>query len=126
MSIISDSMAFANDPKLSITRADENGSLTVLRLRGPLVMATAAEFQATMRDEKSHSVLLDFSEVPFIDSAGLGGMISIFLHYKQAGRDLSVAGMNEKCRALMKMTNVENLFPSYASVDAARESFKKN
>lgn len=114
-----------NTPKLSILRADENGTITILRLRGPLIMANAAEFQQAMREEKAHSILLDFSEVPFIDSAGLGGLISIHLHFKQGGRDLAISGMNEKCRALMKMTNVENLFPTYPSVDAARSSLNQ-
>ena len=47
-------------------------------------------------------------------------MISVFLHYKTGNRKLGLVGMNEKCRALMKMTNVENLFPTFASVEAAR------
>jgi len=98
----------------------EGTSPAVLHLEGPLVMATTADFQSWLRAETAQAVVLDFSAVPFVDSAGLGAFISIFLHYKSAGRKLAVVGMNEKCRALLKMTNVENLFPSYPSVEAAR------
>jgi anti-sigma B factor antagonist len=83
-------------------------------------MATLSDFQAQLRAETAPAVVLDFSEVPFIDSSGLGSMISVFLHYKTGNRKLGLVGMNEKCRALMKMTNVENLFPTFASVEAAR------
>lgn len=110
-----------NSPRLSLTRTENPpaGPLAI-HLSGPLVMGTTAEFQSCLRTEPAHAVVLDFTGVPFVDSAGLGALIAIFLHYKQGGRKLAVVGMNEKCRALLKMTNVENLFPTFASVDAAR------
>jgi|SRR5208282_650421 len=110
-----------NSPKLSLTRTgNSDGGPLTLQLSGPLVMATTVDFQNSLRSETAPSVILEFSEVPYIDSAGLGALIAIFLHYKQAGRKLVVVGMNDKCRALLKMTNVENLLPTYASVEAAR------
>lgn len=99
---------------------DDSATPVVLHVSGPLVMATIADFQNQLRGETAPSVVLDFGEVPFIDSSGLGAMISIFLHFKQSGRKVVVVGMNEKCRALVKMTNVENLFPTYPSIEAAR------
>jgi anti-sigma B factor antagonist len=85
-------------------------------------MATTADFQSWLRAETAQVLVLDFTNVPFVDSAGLGALISIFLHYKNGGRKLALAGLNEKCRALLKMSNVENLFPTFASVDAARSA----
>jgi anti-sigma B factor antagonist len=110
-----------NTPKLSILREESSpGAPVVMHLTGPLVMATIADFQRTLRGETTAAVVLDFTEVPFIDSSGLGSMIGIHLHYKQANRKLAVTNMNEKCTALLKMTNVENLFPTFVSIDAAR------
>lgn len=109
--------------KLSLARNDAvAGGPQVLRLIGPLVMSTAAEFQRWMRAEPAATIVLDFSECPFIDSAGLGAVIAVFLHYKQQGRKFVITGMNEKCRALLKMTNVEHLFPTFDSVDNARKA----
>jgi anti-sigma B factor antagonist len=109
-----------NSPKLQFVRSETPGGPVVIALTGPIVMATLSDFQAQLRAETAPTVVLDFSEVPFIDSSGLGSMISVFLHYKTGNRKLGLVGMNEKCRALMKMTNVENLFPTFASVEAAR------
>jgi anti-sigma B factor antagonist len=110
-------------PKLSITRnGDDSPGPKVLHLIGPLVMSTTADFQQQLRAEPAQTVVLDFTEVPFIDSAGLGAAISIFLHFKKSGRKLAVSGMNEKCRALLKMTNVEQLFPMFDSVESARSA----
>ena len=110
-------------PKLSITRNgnDSPGPL-VLHLIGPLVMGTTADFSRQLRAEPAQTVVLDFTEVPFIDSAGLGAAISIYLHFKRTERKLAVSGMNEKCRALLKMTNVEQLFPMFDSVESARSA----
>ena len=105
--------------KISFLR-DDSTTPVVVHMSGPLVMATIGDFQNQLRGETAPSVVLDFGEVPFIDSSGLGSMISIYLHFKQTGRKLAVVGMNEKCRALVKMTNVENIFPNFASVEAAR------
>ena len=115
------SSGLMNSPKLSLTRSESTpaGPL-VLHLHGPLVMATTADFQSGLRAETAQVLVLDFTNVPFVDSAGLGALISIFLHYKTGGRKLALAGLNEKCRALLKMSNVENLFPTFATVEAAR------
>ncbi|MFZ0634821.1 MAG: STAS domain-containing protein [Candidatus Acidiferrales bacterium] len=113
-----------NAPRLTLTRGDASSAgPEVLTLIGPLVMATTATFQEWLRSETAGSVILDFNEVPFIDSAGLGAMISIFLHYKRNSRKLALVGVNEKCHALFRMTNVESLFPNFATVDDARKSF---
>jgi anti-sigma B factor antagonist len=112
-----------NTPRLSLTRSDAvSGGPQILHLIGPLVMATTADFQQWMRSEPAQTVVLDFAEVPYIDSAGLGAVISVFLHFKQAGRKIALSSMNEKCRALMKMTNVEHLFQTFDSVDNARKA----
>ncbi|MGC1580708.1 MAG: STAS domain-containing protein [Candidatus Acidiferrales bacterium] len=109
-----------DSPKLSITRTEGTAAgPLVLHLDGPLVMATTADFQKSLRTETAQVLILDFTAVPFIDSAGLGSLISIFLHFKNGGRKLALIGLNEKGRALLKMTNVENLFPTYATVEAA-------
>jgi anti-anti-sigma factor len=110
-----------NSPKLAVTRSETTppGPL-VLHLNGPLVMATTANFQSSLRAETAQILVLDFTGVPFVDSAGLGALISVFLHYKAGNRKLALVGLNEKCRALLKMSNVENLFPTFATVDAAR------
>src|SRR5580658_4527583 len=110
-------------PKLSIRRnGNDAPGPQVLHLVGPLVMGTIADFSQQLRTEPAQTVVLDFAEVPFIDSAGLGAAISIFLHFKKSGRKLAVSGMNEKCRALLKMTNVEQLFPMFDTVESARNA----
>ena len=47
----------------------------ILQMKGPLSLHTVFEFQSVLRAETSPNVIIDFSGVPFIDSAGLGALV---------------------------------------------------
>jgi len=60
-------------PSESLRIEDQPGAQPrqrILRLDGPLVMATIFEFQATVRADTSRSLIIDFTNVPYVDSAG--------------------------------------------------------
>ena len=62
-------------PKDSLRIDDQPGTQAgqrVLRLHGALVMTTMFEFQATVRADQSRSLIIDFANVPYLDSAGIG------------------------------------------------------
>jgi anti-anti-sigma regulatory factor len=52
----------------------------------------------------------------------LGAIVGAMLSYQKAGRKLLLAGANERVTALMDMTNVRKLLPSFASVELAEAS----
>lgn len=82
----------------------------VLRCKGPLTMGTLFAFQSALRSETAGTVIVDLSEVPYIDSAGLGSLVMAQVSYQRGGRQLALAGVNERVRTLLKMTKVEQLF----------------
>lgn len=82
----------------------------VLRCKGPLTMGTLFAFQSALRSETAVTVIVDLSEVPYIDSAGLGSLVMAQVSYQRGGRQLALAGVNERVRTLLKMTKVEQLF----------------
>ena len=51
----------------------------ILRLKGSLNIQTIFGFQSAVRAENSPVVILDFSGVPFIDSAGLGALVGAYV-----------------------------------------------
>ena len=91
----------------------------VLRLSGPLNIHTIFDFQNAIRAEESSALVVDFSGVPYIDSAGLGAVVGAFVSAQRAHRKLAFAGMNERVKALLSMTHVSQLFRSYATVEEA-------
>ena len=107
-------------PKLSITRnGDDSPGPQVLHLVGPLVMSTTADFSQQLRAEPAQTVVLDFTEVPFIDSAGLGALVAAHVSSQKTMRRLAYAQMNTQVKALIDMTHVSQIIKSYPTIKEA-------
>ncbi len=91
----------------------------VLRLRGPLTMENVASFQNAVRREGSSLVFLDLSEVPYVDSAGLGSLVSAYISRQKAGQRVVLAGVNDRVLKLFEITKVEPLFLIFPTVGDA-------
>jgi anti-sigma B factor antagonist len=76
-------------------------------------------------DEGKNKVVVDLKNVKFINSAGLGTLISGLTTMRNAGGDLKIANPTEKIESLLMITRLIKVFESYSSVDEAVESFNK-
>jgi anti-sigma B factor antagonist len=93
----------------------------ILRVKGPLNIQTIFDFQTALRAETSPALIIDFTEVPFIDSTGLGAMVGAHLAAQKANRKLAFAAMNTQVKALLEMTHVSQFFSAYPTIhDAER------
>jgi anti-anti-sigma factor len=92
----------------------------VLALRGPLTAVNAPVFQNAMRrEEPAEVVILDFSDVPYVDSAGLGLLVSAFISRQKAGRKIILSGINPRVQKLFEITRVQDLFLIFSSPEEA-------
>jgi anti-sigma B factor antagonist len=91
----------------------------IVRLRGPLTIHTVFDFQTAIRAEGSPLVIVEFSGVPYMDSAGLGAIVSAYVSAQRANRRLAFAGMNERVKALLSMTQLTRLVQPYETVEDA-------
>ncbi len=85
-----------------------NGTHT-LRLVGALTISTLFEFQNIVRTSVG-SMVLDFTQVPYIDSAGVGALVGAYVRHNRDGHTLTLAGVNERVRNILKGTRVEQFF----------------
>jgi anti-sigma B factor antagonist len=76
-------------------------------------------------DEGKNKVVVDLKNVKFINSVGLGTLISGLTTMRNAGGDLKIANPTEKIESLLMITKLIKVFESYSSVDEAVESFNK-
>src|ERR1700678_22707 len=79
------------------------GDITILVLKGPLTLATLFDFQAALRQPDLKSVIIDFSGVPYVDSAGLGMVLSHWAHTQRIGVKFAVAGVPHAVGVLMRI-----------------------
>jgi anti-sigma B factor antagonist len=107
------------DEDFTIDRS-EAFSHEVLALRGPLTATNAPVFQNAMRrEEPAEVVILDFSDVPYVDSAGLGMLVSAFISRQKAGRRIILSGINARVQKLFEITRMQDLFLIFTSPEEA-------
>jgi anti-sigma B factor antagonist len=91
----------------------------VLRLEGPLVMTTMATLEDAVRTDKTRTLIIDLTAVPYVDSAGIGVLVGAYVSSQNSGRSLALVGANERIRNSLRVAWVESLFRFFDTVSAA-------
>ncbi len=105
---------------LVVDRSDSFPSQEVLALSGPLTASNAPVFQNAMRREESaDTVILDLSQVPYVDSAGLGLLVTAHVSRQKSGRKMVLSGINQRVQKLFEITRVAGLFLIFSSPEEA-------
>jgi anti-sigma B factor antagonist len=94
----------------------------VMVLTGVLTISTLFGFQDFAQADKSETLILDLTAVPYIDSAGLGSVISAHVSRDRQSRKLVLAGVNDRVKMVMTVTGVEQLFQIFPSVAQAEQA----
>jgi anti-anti-sigma factor len=92
---------------------------TIVVLEGPMTIGNMFGFQGELRTIKPQCLILDLTNVPYMDSAGLGVIMNAFVSAQGAGRKLILAGVSDRVRSLLEMTKVDGVLPSCETVAAA-------
>ena len=109
----------ARDTLQIVISAGSREGQKILTLKGSLNIQTIFDFQKATREETASKLIVDFSGVPYVDSAGLGALVGAYVAAQRTQRKLAVAGMNTQVKALIEMTHVSKLFQSYATIKDA-------
>jgi anti-anti-sigma factor len=111
------------DEPLTVTAAPGSSEgLTILRLAGPLTLQNTFDFQQELLQHKPAVLILDLTESPYMDSAGLGLLMNYYVSAEKNGRKLLLAGANERINALLQTTKVHLILKNYPSAADAEAS----
>ena len=97
-------------------------NVTVIQPTGRLNMAAASTLRKQLQDiveGGSSRIVVDLSATEFIDSSGLGALISGLKIARQEGGDLRIAATPEQVGTVLELTNLNRVLPTYDSVDTA-------
>jgi len=110
------------EEKLTIINAPgANEEQRILQLNGPITMATLFDFRDTVRAEKAaRTVILDFTQVPYVDSAGVGAIVNAHVSCVNSGRRLLLVAVQDRIRTLMKVTKVEQVLTFFPTLEEAQ------
>ncbi len=78
-----------------------------------------------MRGSTSPTLILDLTQVPYIDSAGIGALVGAYVNHQKDGRRLALVGVTQRVGNTMQITRVEQFFPFYDTVAAAEAGTTK-
>ena len=95
----------------------------VLSLRGPLTMENVSPFLNAVRREDAPTMILDFSGVPYVDSSGLGSLVSACTSCTKSGRRMALTGVNKRVLNVFGITRVEQIFLMFPTLSDALEAF---
>ncbi|HHX40372.1 MAG TPA: STAS domain-containing protein [Armatimonadetes bacterium] len=101
-----------------ITIEDTTEGIPMVYLRGELDAYSAAHFRGaliSLTQEGHRFVVLHLGALDFIDSVGLGSMVSIYTRLKKAGGSFYIAAPSEQISKVLHITGLDALFPLYAS-----------
>jgi anti-sigma B factor antagonist len=91
----------------------------IMKLSGPLTIQTLFDFQDVARRETTKPVIIDLTAVPYMDSAGLGSIVSAFTTSQRNGHGFAITGLSDRIRTLFQITRVDGLLPVFASLELA-------
>ena len=94
----------------------------ILLLRGPITIETAPQFERAVHHENAETMILDLSDVPYIDSVGLGCLVAACVSHQKTGRCLVLTGLKPRVRKVMEITKVNDFFVTFGTTWEAVEA----
>jgi anti-sigma B factor antagonist len=97
---------------------DRRDDVLMVDVEGQLVVTNRQDFKQAILDEVelgARTVVVDFTQSGYIDSSGLGALVSLSKRVRDAGGDVRLTGLNEDLRRLFELTRLDQLFPLYAT-----------
>jgi anti-anti-sigma factor len=87
-------------------QVDSNGKRRIVRIEGKVTFENCPLLQGrldSIMDEGVNEVAIDFKNVPFIDSSGIGEILRLFKHMREVGGEVVLMNPNQKLTDLFAM-----------------------
>jgi anti-anti-sigma factor len=94
------------------------------KLRYPL-LSIFAESVTTLLSQGESNVIVDMSNVVYVDSASIGCLVDLHRQASQAGGALKIAGVQKRVETMLRMTGVHNFIELYPDEAGAVKSFSE-
>lgn len=98
------------------------GQVTVVEVVGQLIVGNRQELKRMILAEVeagTRRFVVDFAMTGYIDSSGLGILVSLSKKIREAGGRLRLASLSEDLRTLFELTRLDTLFDICGSLEEA-------
>ncbi|MGC2097384.1 MAG: STAS domain-containing protein, partial [Candidatus Sulfotelmatobacter sp.] len=87
----------------------------IVRCVGRITSSTSALLQTTVRSliPETESIVLDLTDVSYLDSSGLGAIVGLYLSAKRQHCVLKLVNLNQRLRELFRITKLASVFEGH-------------
>src|ERR671918_3115613 len=111
---------------MTFTLTKERGGPVLVGGEGQLIAGNRQELKQKVLDaveEGARKFVIDFSKTGYIDSSGLGVLVSLSKKIREQGGELRLAGLNADLQTLFELTKLDTLFTITDTRERALQSF---
>ena len=94
-------------------------TLAVYRPNGKFSLETVPYAVQKLRAEVAQHMILDMSGVSFLDSAGVGSLVSLFVNRRSHGETFALAALTQQGNAVVTVAGLQNLLPIHKTLEEA-------
>lgn len=95
--------------------------IRILRLSGPFTLKGVFDFQAVVRGLNDPVLIIDLTNVPYMDSASLGAIMSVHTSVQRHNRHYALVGAVERLLTLFRVAGLEGILVTYPTLEEAQE-----
>jgi anti-sigma B factor antagonist len=98
---------------MSVTTTTSDQGIVIVSVDGQLIVGNRQDLKNLVHealDRGGRKFVIDCTRTGYIDSSGLGALVSMSRKVRESGGELRIAGLNEDLRALFELTKLDTLF----------------
>jgi anti-sigma B factor antagonist len=93
------------DTSVDVTR---DGTTAILRIHGEITGGSEPPIMAAYNEaEGARSIVLDFSQLDYMNSGGIGLLVTLLVRTQRAGQKLLAVGLSEHYRQILALTRLD-------------------
>jgi len=97
-----------------------DGSTAILRIRGEITGGSEPPIMAAYAEAgDARSVVLDFSQLEYMNSGGIGLLVTLLVRAQRAGQKLLAVGLTEHYRQILALTRLDEAIAIHDDETAA-------
>ena len=112
------------------THVRESAEVIILDVSGRIVLGDGAKQLSgkivELVSQGHNKILLNLAEVTYVDSSGLGELVSSYGTVKKANGKIKLLNIQPKIADLLRMTRLDAVFESFSEESRALSSFQDN
>ena len=107
-------------------KVSQTDGVTLVEVEGQLIVGNRQELKQQVLEQLEggdRKFVIDFDGTGYIDSSGLGVLVSLSKKIREQGGELRLSSLNDDLRTLFELTKLDTLFRIADDKEQAREGF---